>query len=96
VKVVVVMRAALWRASARLLSGPPRSPPPIPSSGDGAADPRDFLPVRPCMPVRPCTHLTRASVHTRGTFARAHARDPRLRTVIERLAIGAGVIGAAA
>jgi phytoene desaturase len=68
--------AAMWRASGPFLSGPPPWPPRMPSPGDRAPDPRDFLRVRPW--------------HTLRTFARAHARDPRLRMVIERFATYAG------
>jgi phytoene desaturase len=68
--------AAMWRASGPFLSGPPPWPPRRPAAGDAAADPRDVLRVRPW--------------HTLRTLARAHARDPRLRMVIERFATYAG------
>jgi phytoene desaturase len=68
--------AAMWRASGPFLSGPPPWPPRRPAAGAAAPDPRDFLRVRPW--------------HTLRTLARAHARDPRLRMVIERFATYAG------
>ena len=68
--------AAMWRASVPYLSGPPPWPPRRPGTGDAPPDPRDFLRVRPW--------------HTLRTLARAHARDPRLRMVIERFATYAG------
>jgi phytoene desaturase len=68
--------AAMWRASQPYLSGPPPWPPRKPAAGEAAPDPRDLLRVRPW--------------HTLRTLARAHARDPRLRMVIERFATYAG------
>jgi phytoene desaturase len=68
--------AAMWRASVPFLSGPPPWPPRRPAPGAAAPDPRDLLRVRPW--------------HTVRTLARAHARDPRLRMVIERFATYAG------
>jgi phytoene desaturase len=68
--------AAMWRASVPFLSGPPPWPPCRPARGEAAPDPRDLLRVRPW--------------HTVRTLARAHARDPRLRMVIERFATYAG------
>jgi phytoene desaturase len=68
--------AAMWRASVAFLHGPPPWPPRRPAAGEPAPDPRDFLRVRPW--------------HTVRTLARAHARDPRLRMVIERFATYAG------
>ena len=68
--------AAMWRASGPFLSGPPPWPPRMPAPGAATPDPRDFLRVRPW--------------HTLRTLARAHARDPRLRMVIERFATYAG------
>jgi phytoene desaturase len=68
--------AAMWRASVPFLTGPPPWPPRRPAAGGAAPDPRDFLAVRPW--------------HTLRTLARAHARDPRLRMVIERFATYAG------
>ncbi|MEY2513880.1 MAG: hypothetical protein QOJ89_1238 [bacterium] len=68
--------AAIWRASGPLLSGPPPWPPRLPAPGDAAPDPRALLRVRPR--------------HTLRTPARAHARGPRLRMVIERFATYAG------
>ncbi len=68
--------AAMWRASGPFLTGPPPWPPRRPAAGDAAPDPRDFLRVRPW--------------HTLRTLARAHARDARLRMVIERFATYAG------
>ena len=68
--------AAMWRASAPFLTGPPPWPPRRPAPGDPTPDPRDFLRVRPW--------------HTLRSLARAHARDPRLQMVIERFATYAG------
>ncbi len=68
--------AAMWRASGPFLTGPPPWPPRRPVAGEPAPDPRDFLRVRPW--------------HTLRSLARAHARDPRLRMVIERFATYAG------
>ena len=68
--------AAMWRASVPFLTGPPPWPPRRPVAGSAAPDPRDFLRVRPW--------------HTLRSLARAHARDPRLRMVIERFATYAG------
>jgi phytoene desaturase len=68
--------AAMWRASVSFLTRPPPWPPRRPAAGDAAPDPRDFLRVRPW--------------HTLRTLARACARDPRLRMIIERFATYAG------
>jgi len=68
--------AAMWRASGPFLSGPPPWPPRRPRPGEPRPDPRDLARVRPW--------------HTLHTLARAHARDPRLRMVIERFATYAG------
>jgi phytoene desaturase len=68
--------AAMWRASVPFLSNPPPWPPRRPGPGDAAPDPRDLLRVRPW--------------HTVRTLARAHARDPRLRMIVERFATYAG------
>jgi phytoene desaturase len=68
--------AAMWRASQPYLAGPPPWPPRVPAAGEAAPDPRDLLRVRPW--------------HTLRTLARAHARDPRLRMIIERFATYAG------
>jgi len=68
--------AAMWDASGPFLSGPPPWPPRRPGAGEQPPDPRDFLRVRPW--------------HTLRTLARAHARDPRLRMIIERFATYAG------
>lgn len=51
-------------------------PPPFPPRRDVAADPRDALRVKPWWTLR--------------QLARAHARDPRLRMIIERFATYAG------
>jgi phytoene desaturase len=68
--------AAMWRASTPFLSGPPPWPPRRPPRGEAAPDPRALLRVRPW--------------HTLRSLARVHARDPRLRLVIERFATYAG------
>ena len=68
--------AAMWRASGPFLTGPPPWPPRLPTAGHAAPDPRDFLRVRPW--------------HTLRSLARARAKDPRLRMVIERFATYAG------
>ena len=68
--------AAMWRASVPFLTGPPPWPPRMPVAGGPAPDPRALLRVRPW--------------HTLCTLARAHARDPRLRMIIERFATYAG------
>jgi phytoene desaturase len=68
--------AAMWRASVPFLTGPPPWPPQMPAAGSRAPDPRALLRVRPW--------------HTLRTLARAHARDPRLRMIIERFATYAG------
>jgi len=68
--------AGMWRASVPFLSGPPPWPPRRPAPGEAAPDPRDLLRVRPW--------------HTLRSLARAHARDPRLRMIIERFATYAG------
>ena len=68
--------AGMWRASERFLTGPPPWPPPRPRRGEAPPDPRDALRVRPWWTLR--------------QLARAHARDPRLRLIIERFATYAG------
>lgn len=68
--------AAMWKASGPYLSGPPPWPPRRPAAGEPTPDPRDLLRVRPW--------------HTLRTLARALARDPRLRMIIERFATYAG------
>ncbi len=68
--------AGMWRASVPFLSGPPPWPPRRPAPGAAPPDPRDLLRVRPW--------------HTLRSLARAHARDPRLRMIIERFATYAG------
>ena len=68
--------AGMWRASVPFLTGPPPWPPRRPRAGDPTPDPRDLLRVRPWWTLR--------------GLARAHARDPRLRMVIERFATYAG------
>jgi phytoene desaturase len=68
--------ARMWRAAAPFLTGPPPWPPRRPRAGEPRPDPRDLLRVRPWTTVR--------------GLARAHARDPRLRMIIERFATYAG------
>jgi phytoene desaturase len=68
--------AGMWRASEAFLGGPPPWPPRRPSPGEPRPDPRDALRVRPWW--------------TLAQLARAHARDPRLRMIIERFATYAG------
>jgi len=68
--------ASMWRASERFLTGPPPWPPRRPEPGEPLPDPRDALRVKPWWTLR--------------DLARAHARDPRLRLVIERFATYAG------
>ena len=68
--------AAMWRASTPFLLGPPPWPPWRPRRDEPAPDPRALLRVRPW--------------HTLRSLARVHARDPRLRLVIERFATYAG------
>ncbi len=68
--------AGMWRASERFLTGPPPWPPTRPRRGEALPDPRDALRVRPWWTLR--------------QLARAHARDPRLRLIIERFATYAG------
>ncbi len=68
--------AGMWRASERVLEGPPPFPPRRPGPGEPAPDPRDLLAVKPW--------------HTLRTLARATVRDPRLRMVVERFATYAG------
>ncbi len=70
------MCAGMWRASAPILSGPEPWPPRRPRPGDPRPDPRALLAVRPWWTLR--------------DLARATARDPRLRMVIERFATYAG------
>jgi len=68
--------AAMWRASVPFLTGPPPWPPRRPEAGVPALSPMDLLRVRPWWTLR--------------ELAAAHARDPRLRMVIERFATYAG------
>ena len=68
--------AAMWRAAVPVLTGPPPWPPRRPRAGEPRPDPRDLLRVRPWSTLR--------------GLARAHARDPRLRMIIERFATYAG------
>lgn len=68
--------AGMWRASEPFLTGPPPWPPRRPQPGEPRPDPRDLLRVRPWSTLR--------------QLARSHARDPRLRMVIERFATYAG------
>ncbi len=68
--------AGMWRASERFLTGPPPFPPRRPGPGEPMPDPRDALRIKPWWTLR--------------QLARAHARDPRLRMVIERFATYAG------
>jgi phytoene desaturase len=67
--------ADMWRASLPVLGGPPPLPPRR-VRGEAPPDPRDLLRIRPWWTLR--------------ALARAHARDPRLRMVIERFATYAG------
>lgn len=68
--------AGMWRASQAFLTGPPPWPPRRPARGEPPPDLRDALRVRPWWTLR--------------RLARAHARDPRLRMLIERFATYAG------
>ncbi len=68
--------AGMWRASLPYLTGPAPWPPRRPRPGEPKPDPRDLVRVRPWWTV--------------SELARAHARDPRLRMVIERFATYAG------
>ena len=68
--------AAMWRASVPFLTGPPPWPPRRPDPGTPALSPVDLVRVRPWWTLR--------------DLAAAHARDPRLRMVIERFATYAG------
>jgi phytoene desaturase len=68
--------ASMWRASVPFLEGPPPWPPRRPAPGAAPPDPRDLLRVKPWL--------------TLSQLARGHARDPRLRMVIERFATYAG------
>ncbi len=68
--------AGIWRASQTYLRGAPAWPPRRRAPGEPRPDPRDALRVRPWWTLR--------------QLARAHARDPRLRMVIERFATYAG------
>ncbi|WP_217915471.1 phytoene desaturase family protein [Miltoncostaea marina] len=68
--------AAMWRASAPVLEGPAPWPPSRPRPGDPRPSPSSLVRVRPWWTLR--------------QLARAHARDPRLRMVIERFATYAG------
>src|ERR687893_273657 len=66
----------MWGAPELSLTGPPPWPPRRPAPGAPPPDPRDLLRVKPWWTLR--------------QLARAHARDPRLRLVIERFATYAG------
>lgn len=68
--------AAMWRAAESFLAGPPPWPPRRPAPGEPFPDPRDALRIRPWWTLR--------------QLACAHARDARLRMVIERFATYAG------
>jgi phytoene desaturase len=68
--------ASMWRASAPVLHGPAPWPPSVPRRGEPRPAPSSLLRVRPWWTLR--------------QLARAHARDPRLRMVIERFATYAG------
>jgi phytoene desaturase len=68
--------ARMWRSSVPFLTGPPPWPPRRPGPGAPPPDPRDLVRVQPWRTLR--------------GLARAHARDPRLRMVIERSATYAG------
>jgi phytoene desaturase len=68
--------AGMWRAAEAYLTGPPPWPPRRPAPGERPPDPRDALRVRPWQ--------------TLAQLARAHARDPRLRMIMERFATYAG------
>jgi phytoene desaturase len=68
--------AGMWRASLPFLTGPAPWPPRRPRPGEPVPDPRDLLRVKPWWTLR--------------DLARACARDPRLRLVIERFATYAG------
>ena len=68
--------AAMWRASEAVLAGEPPWPPRRPTAAEPMPDPRDALRIRPGWTLR--------------GLARAHARDPRLRMIIERFATYAG------
>jgi phytoene desaturase len=68
--------AGMWRASEAVLGGPPPWPPRRPAAGEPVPDPREALRIRPGRTLRELAHT--------------HARDPRLRMVIERFATYAG------
>ena len=68
--------AGMWRASQAFLAGSSPWPPRRPVAGEQPPDPRDALGVRPWWTLR--------------RLARAHARDPRLRMIVERFATYAG------
>jgi phytoene desaturase len=68
--------ASMWRAAAPVLSGPAPWPPARPRPGDPRPSPSALLRVRPWWTLR--------------ALARAHARDHRLRMIIERFATYAG------
>jgi phytoene desaturase len=68
--------ASMWRASVPFLTSPPPWPPRRPEPGAARPDPRDLARARPWQSLR--------------GLARAHARDPRLRMIIERFATYAG------
>ena len=67
---------AMWRASEPFLTAPPPWPPRRPRLDERPPTPRDLLRVQPWRTLR--------------GLARSHARDPRLRMVIERFATYAG------
>jgi phytoene desaturase len=68
--------ATMWRAGETFLSGPPPWPPRRPAPGQARPAPLDLVRARPWSTLR--------------ALARGHARDPRLRMVIERFATYAG------
>jgi phytoene desaturase len=68
--------AAMWRTAEPVLAGEPPWPPRWRADSVPPRDPRDALRIRPGWTVR--------------DLARAHARDPRLRMIIERFATYAG------
>jgi len=68
--------AGMWRASLPVLSGPPPWPPRLPGPDARPPSLLDLARIRPWSTLR--------------GLARAHARDPRLRLVIERFATYAG------
>ncbi|MDP9400390.1 MAG: phytoene desaturase family protein [Actinomycetota bacterium] len=68
--------AGMWRAGETFLAGPPPWPPRRPRPGQPRLEPLDLVRARPWETLR--------------ALARGHARDPRLRLVIERFATYAG------